>query len=323
MRIVFLPRYGKYGASSRYRHFFLASWLNDQGYNTVVYPFFIFKRFKGLLYCFYFLRRFLVLVKHRRDLFYIEADVFPYLGFGIRPRNYFLDFDDPVWNWDKIRLGNLSDRKWYKLVDGAKLLVSGSTHTLNLWSERTKVDTLLAPTTFSKDFYESVNFQAEVESLTGCWIGSPSTSKFVDDLFKNQPEFSEYNWVFVGYEGELEVNNNILVLDWSKQNEIYAASISNFAISPLFGSSEEINFKCGFKIVQYLALGLNTFVNPVGPNLFFKDSVGVHLVSDSWVQSVQNTTLIDANLIKQDFVGNLCSELIFTNIQSKIGNVWY
>lgn len=320
MRVVFLPRYAEYGASSRYRHYFLAEYLKSKDYNVVVYPFFYFKDYKAILYPFYFIFRVFVLLRFRNANFYIEADPFPYLRIPYTPKSYIIDFDDPVWLWDRVYFGLNVERKWNALVKNASLLVSGSYCTLNLWKETAGFKIVYAPTSFSKDFYPVI--ETRTDELIGCWIGSPSTSKHIDILFNREPSLLELKWNLVGYKGPLEGKATVTVLPWSKISEINAAKNSSFAISPLYGDSEEVNFKCGFKIVQFLALGLPTFVNNSGANRFFLEYSGVVKVDTSWHERIRQCYFYEGRLIRNEFEEKLSTDKVFPVLKRSIEDVW-
>ncbi|WP_432788501.1 hypothetical protein [Polaribacter marinivivus] len=319
MKIIFLPRYNYWGASSRYRHFMLSKFLNESNVKTSIYPFFEKKDNKIIFYLYYFIKRFLIIIFNKNSKFYVEGDIFPYLPFNLLlPKYYIIDLDDPLWNLEKINT-KYNTKKWTKLIQNSSFLVSGSPFTLKYWKKKCKnLLTHFTPTTFKSHFY-SIPSKSLNERKIGGWIGSPSTSKYVDDLFdKEQDLVIEFNWILVGYKGKYKNYKNVKVLDWSKYNEEAMAINSDFAISPLTYDSKISDYKCGFKIVQYLALGLNTIINDVGANKIWKDSLGVHTVNLNWHESIKNSNFIENNRIQSFFKENIASENVFIELKDKI-----
>lgn len=324
MKIIFLPRYNYWGASSRYRHFMLSQFLNESNIQTSIYPFFEKKNYKTIFYLFYFIKRFLIVIFNRNSKFYIEGDIFPYLPFNILlPKYYVIDLDDPLWNLEKIN-SKFINKKWSELIGKSLLLVSGSPYTLKFWRKKCKyISTHFTPTTFKSDFYNNFG-KFSLDRKTGGWIGSSSTSIYIDDLFDSEQDLIlKFNWILVGYSGKYENHYNIKVLSWSKANEESMACISDFAISPLTHNVKISDYKCGFKIVQYIALGLNTIINEVGANKIWMESPGVHVVKSNWCHSIENSNFIENHKIQSFFNKNIASEHVFINLKKKLETEFY
>lgn len=318
-KIIFLPRYNYWGASSRYRHFMLSQFLNDSNIKTSIYPFFQTQNNKIIFYLFYCLKRFLVIIFHWNSKFYVEGDFFPYLPFNlILPKKYIIDLDDPLWNLERVNISTVK-RKWFRLLSNSLFLVSGSPYTLSFWEGKCEnLSSHFTPTTFKSDFYNCSMTPTRKREIGG-WIGSPSTSLYVDDLFDSEPDLLlNFNWILVGYEGKYHSHFNVEVLSWSKDNEELMGLKSDFAISPLTYNEKISDFKCGFKIVQYLALGLNTIVNEVGANKIWLQSEGVHLAKENWAHAIENSKFLDSKKIQTFFKRNIASDYVFIKLKNKL-----
>lgn len=319
--IIVLPRYGEYGASSRYRHYLLTDYLRKEGHSVRIFPFYIWKSNKFLMYPIYAFLRLLVLCIFHKRLFYVEGDFFPHMGIGISPRRYILDFDDPVWNWDKI-FKSYSSRKWDRLVRGSEHLVSGSKETLNYWS-KLQPKGLYAITTFPKNFYPCVDSIGSSKRSV-LWIGSPSTSPHVDEIFRSEPELSSlFEWYLVGYSGTFsDTKEQIHTIEWSYDAELHYASKCNIAIAPLSSADSEAKFKCGFKIVQYCALGLKVVLNRSGVNKewsWLNNAITVD-ADGKWSETLEKALAmpLDRSLIRTQFDQDLSGEIVFERIKNLI-----
>lgn len=326
--MIILPRYGRYGASSRYRHYMFAEFLSGAGEECKIFPFFIFRRFKLLLYPLYVIIRIYVIVRYREHRKYVEGDFFPYLGIRLVPvSNYVIDFDDPVWEWDRI-LRSFSENKWTRLVSGSDMVVSGSSFTIDYWTQRMRgeLTTAFVPTSFSCDLYRQKIRLPTGEKPHVLWIGSPSTSKHVDWLFEVDVSLIyAFNWHLIGYSGKIVEGDTVCIHPWSREAEERYGNLCSVAISPLMDTDESTRFKCGFKIVQYLALGLPVVANPFGANLIWKDAIGVQMCQpQEFKYFLKNslTKLTPSEEIIRYFRSNISHEVVLPELRKKLENVW-
>lgn len=323
--IIFLPRYGKYAASSRYRHYFLASYLKENGYRVRIFPFYIWKNNKFILYPFYFSLRLIVILVYNNSLFYIEGDTLPHVGLRFAPKNYILDFDDPVWNWDKL-FKSFSRGKWSNLVEKSLCLVSGSKSTLKFW-EGLQPNHHYAITTFPRSFYRlEENVRGDNKSVL--WIGSPSTSIHVDNIFRREPELlDKFSWYLIGYSGSLLINQkSVTVIPWSYNAELFYASKCDVAISPLSDDDILTQYKCGFKIVQYCALGLKIVLNDSGVNKewLWLNNISVCRYQNKWSDALYSAFKLNIKRVEivENFSREISGEIVFEDIKRLIDNVW-
>jgi len=296
--IVFLPRYSSYGASSRYRSYAIKNAFYPR---EKIAPFFSYSRFKNLLYPVYFLRRVFVLIFYRESVFYVEGDFFPYLPINfLLPRRYILDYDDAVWYSEKVPF-QFIHVKYSALISKAEHIVVGSHYLQRFICEHFNgYDSRIfwIPTTFSKDKFIPKSSFGKDKILCG-WIGSPSTSPFIDKVLTIiQNERLDVKVLLVGYQGSFANASFVDCLEWSEDNELLFLEKVDIGLSPLLPGEFAMG-KCGFKVVQYFSMGLPVIADDYPPNAQFciEGHNGILCRSNQdWVDALKN--LNDLNLFR-------------------------
>lgn len=281
--LVFLPKYDESGASSRYRHYKIAKSI---GLSSRISPFF--KEEKGIIsYISNIVRRQITIIRNYSSTFYVEADFFPYLPFNlIVPSRYILDFDDPVWFNEKF--GTIIwKRKFTRLVRNSSAIVCGS-HALKDYivsefgASESKITWI--PTTLSNQHYHDraskKSLDLAKEMINVVWIGSPYTSYMVDSIAKTCKE--SIRWHLIGYQGELEQSRNVRVYHWSPEMEVACLGSDIIGVAPMTGKLRHERYKCGFKTVQYLAMGLPIVASKFEPNYQILGDYSYYARVDDW-----------------------------------------
>ena len=224
--------------------------------------------------------RFLWIFKMRRyDVVWIEKEVFPWLPFWIEKiflsfsKKFVLDFDDAVFHtYDKNRwviirflLGNKLDR----LIAASNMTVCGN----NYLAARARVagcnNVFIIPTVVNCERYplHLFNQQPKNELPRVVWIGSPSTVGYLHGLsnvllsaFKVKP----FVLRVIGADFQLQ-GLMVEVCPWSESDEVRLIAESDVGLMPLTDSYWERG-KCGYKLIQYMAVGLPVLASPVGIN---------------------------------------------------------
>jgi glycosyltransferase involved in cell wall biosynthesis len=119
----------------------------------------------------------------------------------------------------------------------------------------------------TKHRYASLVDQRNIRPSIG-WTGSHSTMKYLDPIIPVLQKLEE-KWDFDFYvisnkEPEYQLRS-LKFIKWNEQKEIDDLCKINIGIMPL-ESDQWSEGKCGFKIIQYLALGIPAIASPVGVN---------------------------------------------------------
>lgn len=188
-------------------------------------------------------------------------------------KKFIYDFDDAIWIPNTSKENAIADKlkafwkvgaicKWsYKVAGGNAFLMNyaKSQGVKNVVFLPTAVDVVKR--------YNRVKEHLEEKPIVG-WTGSHSTLHYVDDILPvlqrlqeklnftflliadKQPDLSLKDWQFV---------------PWSPVTEIEDLLRMDIGIMPLKPDAWSEG-KCGFKLIQYLALGIPAVADPIGVN---------------------------------------------------------
>lgn len=287
MRVLYLTKYTRKGASSRLRSFQYFPLLEEKGFVVTVAPLFgdvyldnlyngrstALEALKG------YLRRFFILFTvFRYKTIVIEKELFPYLpaiaekllsSFG---KKYVVDYDDAIFhNYDlhpnkvlRFFLKNKIDT--VMRLSGA--VIAGNEYLAELARKSGAKNISIIPTVIDIERYTVKPKDSEPKTVIG-WIGSPSTFKYVKQLFpvfEKLAQQYDFELQIVGAKSNDKPSFPIVFIDWSEETEV--ASIQNFdiGIMPLEDTLWEKG-KCAYKLIQYMACGLPVVASPVGMNV--------------------------------------------------------
>jgi len=240
------------------------------------------------------MKRIYVLLKFRNAQFYVEADFFPYLPFNLLlPRNFHLDYDDAVWFSEKVPYEFVVP-KYAKLANSAISVSVGSHYLSNYIEKNFGVDTVkLAwiPTVFEANRFTPRRSDISKDDLVFGWIGSPTTSVFIDKVIDIVLRHSlNIKFYLLGYEGPHKNDPSIIVKNWSEEEEQLFMLNVDVGLSPLVPSDFAMG-KCGFKVVQYYAMGLPVIADDFPPNSQFIRHLSNGLLcknEEDWVNAFSN-----------------------------------
>jgi glycosyltransferase involved in cell wall biosynthesis len=323
MRVLYLTKYSRNGASSRLRSFQYFPLLKKEGIRITVKPFFDEKYLNDLylgkkipkssLMKFY-LNRFAVLFKiHKYDVIVIEKELFPYFFswfekilylFNVK---YVVDYDDAIFhnydlntNW-LIRF--LLKNKIKNVMKYSSCVLAGNYYLANKAKKSGAVKTIIFPTVIDVDKYKVKEYTAIRNTINIGWIGSPTTFKYLKNI---APTLSKLNTKYpfelhiIGASENLDFNGTLKYLKWSELNEADLISSLDIGIMPLENTPWELG-KCSYKLIQYMGCGLPTVASAVGMNKQVIDhGINGFLVhnENDWIEKL-GILINDANLRKQ------------------------
>lgn len=290
MKLVFFTRHEQLGASSRYRSLQYFDFLRAKGHQVSQYHFFsdtyLRSRYSGgrpvveVLRCYVFRLRAALMAAKDSDAVIIEKELFPYLpAFSERlllRRNATLiyDYDDAIWHaYERRRFGPfgaLFAGKIRKVVAGADHVVVGSHYLeaqIQAWGGKA---VSLIPTTVPASRYHGQGF-ATKKKADIVWIGSMSTGAHVQRIFPVLERLHRERGSktrLIGFPRKLiegAVPDFVEIVPWSAETELEMMASARVGIMPLPDEQFERG-KCGFKLVQYMGVGLPIVASPVGEN---------------------------------------------------------
>lgn len=313
MKIVFFTRHENLGASSRYRSIQFFDYLSSKGHQVKSHYFFtddyLSSRYSGekpyfKIFMRYISRLWAVMhIAWRADLVFIEKELFPFLpAFSekflfTRKAKKIYDYDDAIWHsYEQIRFDplNIFKKKISRVVSKSDLTIAGSNYLADKLTEMGSKSVFKLPTVVPQSRYFGQGIKAK-KTADIVWIGSMSTAKHLEIIFTVLERiYIERGSVsrLIGFPKSFFPSNlppYIEIHDWSPKTEVELISSSRIGVMPLPDRDFERG-KCGFKLIQYMGLGLPTVASPVGENKYIvKDGVsGFHATScNEWFNKIK------------------------------------
>lgn len=287
MKLVFFTRHEHLGASSRYRSVQYFDLLREMGHEVSQHHFFsdayLRARYSGSHPTWEVLRRYssrlraALIAARGADAVIIEKELFPFMPAWtervLRRGGAALlyDFDDAIWHaYERHPFGAIFAKKISKLVAGSDHVVVGS-HYLADQVTAWGADTVsLIPTTIPASRYRGQGLTTG-KTADIVWIGSMSTGPHVQRIFPVLERLYRVRGSIarlIGFPRQLidgPIPEFLELVPWSAATELEMISSGRIGIMPLPDDPFERG-KCGFKLVQYMGMGLPTVASPVGEN---------------------------------------------------------
>ena len=338
MKIVIFSKYDYSGPSSRYRFYnYQSSFISDniefkilplfsKSYTKILFKGSRYRKYVLLL--FYYIRRILLFFFYLSNKnFVIQAEILPYFPpilerilFQFKKR-VIIDFDDAIFHYyNSVETSHIVTtilgHKFDYILNNTTAITTGSSY-LTSYCNKYNTNVLEIPTSIIFNKYTSIDKVVSNEKLIVGWLGSPSSSQ---DLLSIIPALFRFNRL---YEFELHIMGLDLNLkdkfaglpvtffDWSESGELKFLVSIDVGIMPLIRNQYNQG-KCGFKLIQYMAMGKLTISTPLEANVnininemnLFAESIDewyLALVKSNNMVKSKEYSLSNRNLIKEFF----------------------
>lgn len=286
MKIMIFTKYNSTGPSSYYRNYQLIDKMSNDIYVQTQY-------FWGEYYFKYVLKRHGIMKKFfmspalifgwaKRiftiifmifdyDIIKIEKDLLPglpvFLEYYIRyilKKKIIYEFDDAVF------LTNFPRNKTDKMIKVAHSIIAGNELLAN-YALNHNENVHIIPTGINFDLYSTYIKKkcCNPHKITIGWIGTSGGLKFVKSiepaLIKIEKEGIPFEFVLICNEDlEMSIKSKTFI-KWERQSADLEMSKFDIGIMPL-DDDEFSKYKCGFKIIQYMAMKIPVVASPIGVN---------------------------------------------------------
>ena len=287
MKVLLLSRYGRMGASSRYRSYQYLDYLRRDGIEVTPSPLvddsFLQRRYTGIKVPLVevaadYLRRIGRLLRTGGfDLIWMEKQAFPWVPAFIESRlvgsrvPFIVDYDDPEFHsYDHHKLWvirGLMPEKIDRVMRKAALVIAGNPYVAD-WARAAKAKRVeILPTVVDLERYPLTPLP-DKEVFTIGWIGTPVTARYLKLIQSALEQVCAGGSARVLVIGPKTVDLGSVPVEirpWSEETEVADLKRIDVGIMPLRDSPTERG-KSGLKLIQYMACGLPVVGSPVGVN---------------------------------------------------------
>lgn len=124
------------------------------------------------------------------------------------------------------------------------------------------------PTCVDTERHHNIPSEQDVTTITIGWTGSFSTLqylKLIEPVLQKLQAVYDFNFKVICNQPPQLSLKNLQYTEWTAENEVTELAACQIGLMPLT-QDEWSEGKCGFKLIQYLALGIPAVASPVGVN---------------------------------------------------------
>lgn len=231
-----------------------------------------------------------------REALPIGPPWFEWLLAKVWQKKLIYDFDDAIWMTDKKSENGLEKLlKWRGKVSTICHIshcVSCGNAYLAAYAQQFNARVVINPTTIDTEFVHNPFLWpsriTQTNVITIGWTGSRTTLKYLQPFlpvfYQLQQRFQNIRFLIIADQNPGFENPAIEFKEWGLETEIRDLAQIDIGIMPL-PDDEWSKGKCGFKLLQYMALGIPCVASAVGENRVIVNGKNGRLATDenSWI----------------------------------------
>lgn len=183
------------------------------------------------------------------------------------------DFDDAIWIPNTSAENRLitffkSNSKIRSICRWSSVISAGNDYLCKFASENSLARIVKMPTVVNTDCRYLPSFGQSRGLVTIGWTGSHSTLKYLNmiiPVLRQLKETIDFNFLVIADKKPLLQLDDWQFIPWNAMTEIEDLQKIDIGLMPL-EADEWAEGKCGFKLIQYLALGIPAVASPIGVN---------------------------------------------------------
>lgn len=282
----------------------IAPFMNEQTWKVLYQQGSALQKARGILKGYFKRLKTVLFDVHQYDYIFVHREaapmgppIFEWVIAKLWRKKMIYDFDDAIWIPNTSKENKLAGwlKSFWKIKHICKWsykVIGGNDYLCNYASKYNK-NVVKIPTCVDMERMHNGIKDHKDGTVTIGWTGSHSTIPYLDEIMGVLVSIEkEYNTKFIliaNKKPELPLNNWEFV-KWNETSEIKDLLKIDIGVMPL-KADEWSEGKCGFKLIQYLSLGIPAVASPVGVNkVIIEEGVNGYLCSskDEWHRALEN-----------------------------------